>query len=206
MNKNIITSVMVAGILLVGGSTMHTISSNHSQVVADTAAVKSADQQVDKYKKMKQDLTKKDVAKNLSHTKNIDKIKGDATNRINNSFNVAYTNMTSDKYNDDRKKIEQQLGQSAGDTLATVAQPQEKVYSDSINNMKIGFGRYDEINETIPVLVTVNFKANDRTTLNDQWTMTYHTDTKTFSGMSHTSIPNNNSTTANINNNSQQHN
>lgn len=191
MNKNVITGIVTCGFLLVGGATIHEMTSNHNQVAADRATVQSTNKQVDKYNRMKKDLTQADVAKNLSHSKNMDAIKGDATKRINDSFNTAYSNMTSDKYDGDRKNFETALGKSAGDKLASVAQPLEKTYSQSVNNMKVGFGKYNEINETIPVVVVVNFKANDSTTLTDKWTLTYHADSHQFSNASQMTVPNN---------------
>ena len=188
MWKQITAGVLCACALGIGGVTAHQAFATKTDQQADQANRAMAKRYNAKYRELTADQLNTDLAKS---SVDLDAAKKDATDRINNSFNTAYNNLGKDKYDQARKDFKAQLGSSFANRLEDFVMSSDGImYSSSMSQCKIGFGKYDTATKTIPATIAVTYKVSDTATsdANDYWTATYHVDTKTFSNPVHESV------------------
>lgn len=186
MIKEIATGViMVAAITIGATAAVQGISSNNS-IKSNKRDYNTSLQVKNHYDRMTRDLSKDQVARAMVKGQvNLDDAKKDASDRVNNAFNVAYNNVGKDQYGDAKKNITKQLGKGHFSTsLINLINPYNAIpYSNHLEECKIGYGEYDPATHEIPMVMTVKYKATDasKNDSNDYWTAVYNVKTKTFS-------------------------
>lgn len=192
MFKQICAGIMTIAAIWIGGIAIHLGVGANSQLQTAKQAYRVNQTAIQQNHKRTNSLTKSSVSKMmLSNTVNVDDAKKDATDRINNAFNTAYGSVDKDKFNDAKKSIKQQLGSQFGNKLANLINPDGSIpYGNSIQECKIGFGKYDVNSGNMPVVITVKYKATESSTTSsyDYWTAIYNAHKKTFSKAQHEAI------------------
>lgn len=91
--------------------------------------------------------------------------------------------MNDDTYKSQKHNIVKTLGTQLGYQLLNLTSPKNGViYSDSIDAIRIGYGKYNANTHTIKVFVAVTFKATSMSSNNslDYWTTDYNVKTGQF--------------------------
>lgn len=162
----------------------HGIFSSNSELYQAQQAVRINQLTIRNYHKRTADLTKDEVAKNVSKNAiNLEAAKKNSSDRITNAFNTAYGNVDNDGYKKARKTIMKQLGPQFGNYLAGIIAPNGgDPYSNKIVDMKLGYGRLNEDTKVIPIAITVKYNGKENSDeANDYWTVDYNAKTKQFS-------------------------
>lgn len=186
MIKEIATGVITVAAITIGATAaVQGISSNNS-IKSNKRDYNTSLQVKNRYDRMTRDLSKDQVARAMVKGQvNLDDAKKDASDRVNNAFNVAYNNVGKDQYGDAKKNITKQLGKGHFSTsLINLINPYNAIpYSNYLEECKIGYGEYDPATHEIPMVMTVKYKATDasKNDSNDYWTAVYNVKTKTFS-------------------------
>lgn len=193
MIKEIATGVITVAALAIGATAITQGVSSHDLMQTNKQNYTKSLQTKNQYDRLTKDLTKDQVAKAMTKGQvNLDDAKKDATDRVNNAFNVAYNNVGSDQYGEAEKNIDKQLGKGQfSKTLINLINPNNAIpYSNHLEECKIGFGKYDPTSYELPMVITAKYKATDasKNDSNDYWTATYNVKSKTFTQVHHTSI------------------
>lgn len=193
MIKEIATGVITVVALTIGATAVTQGVSSHDLIQTNKQSYTKSLQAKNRYDRLTKDLTKDQVAKAMTKGQvNLDDAKKDATDRVNNAFNVAYNNVGSDQYGEAKKNIDKQLGKGQfSKTLTDLINPNNAIpYSNHLEECKIGFGKYDPASYELPMVITAKYKATDasKNDSNDYWTVTYNVKSKAFTQVYHTSI------------------
>ena len=193
MIKEIATGVITVAALAIGATAITQGVSSHDLMQTNKQNYTKSLQTKNQYDRLTKDLTKDQVAKAMIKGQvNLDDAKKDATDRVNNAFNVAYSNVGSDQYGEAKKNIDKQLGKGQfSKTLTDLINPNNAIpYSNHLEECKIGFGKYDPASYELPMVITAKYKATDasKNDSNDYWTVTYNVKSKAFTQVYHTSI------------------
>lgn len=193
MIKEIATGVITVAALAIGATAITQGVSSHDLMQTNKQNYTKSLQTKNQYDRLTKDLTKDQVAKAMIKGQvNLDDAKKDATDRVNNAFNVAYSNVGDDQYGEAKKNIDKQLGKGQfSKTLINLINPNNAIpYSNHLEECKIGFGKYDPASYELPMVITAKYKATDasKNDSNDYWTATYNVKSKVFTQVHHTSI------------------
>ena len=193
MIKEIATGVITVVALTIGATAVTQGVSSHDLIQTNKQSYTKSLQAKNRYDRLTKDLTKDQVAKAMTKGQvNLDDAKKDATDRVNNAFNVAYNNVGGDQYGEAKKNIDKQLGKGQfSKTLTDLINPNNAIpYSNHLEECKIGFGKYDPASYELPMVITAKYKATDasKNDSNDYWTVTYNVKSKAFTQVYHTSI------------------
>ena len=193
MIKEIATGVITVAALAIGATAITQGVSSHDLMQTNKQNYTKSLQTKNQYDRLTKNLTKDHVANTMIkwQVNNYD-AKKDATDRVNNAFNVAYSNVGSDQYGEAKKNIDKQLGKGQfSKTLTDLINPNNAIpYSNHLEECKIGFGKYDPASYELPMVITAKYKATDasKNDSNDYWTATYNVKSKAFTQVHHTSI------------------
>lgn len=193
MIKEIATGVITVVALTIGATAVTQGVSSHDLIQTNKQSYTKSLQAKNRYDRLTKDLTKDQVAKAMTKGQvNLDDAKKDATDRVNNAFNVAYNNVGDDQYGEAKKNIDKQLGKGQfSKTLINLINPNNAIpYSNHLEECKIGFGKYDPASYELPMVITAKYKATDasKNDSNDYWAATYNVKSKVFTQVHHTSI------------------
>lgn len=193
MIKEIATGVITVVAFTIGATAVTQGVSSHDLIQTNKQSYTKSLQAKNRYDRLTKDLTKDQVAKAMTKGQvNLDDAKKDATDRVNNAFNVAYNNVGDDQYGEAKKNIDKQLGKGQfSKTLINLINPNNAIpYSNHLEECKIGFGKYDPASYELPMVITAKYKATDasKNDSNDYWTATYNVKSKAFTQVHHTSI------------------
>lgn len=167
------------------GATSFSFYSQHiksNQVLA--SSINATQAKTKQLKTQTANLSKASVEKQLAKGGvNLDTAKSNASQKINDIFKIAYSNMNDDTYKSQKGNFNKTLGTQLGNRLAEVTSPKNGViYSDSIDAIRIGYGQYNANTHMIKVFIAVTFKATSTSSNNslDYWTADYNVKTGHF--------------------------
>lgn len=190
---NIITNTVIGllALLITGNALYNTVSPNsllHSSKENYATSLKS----YDLYNKRINLLTRAKVENALSKDSvNLDDAKKSATDRVNAALKAGYSNVDKDSFADAKKELVKQVGSNFGTKIANLINPNGSIpYSNNIEDSKVAFGRYNQESQTMPMVITVKYKATGSSNVdsNDYWTVNYNVKNGSFSKANHQSI------------------
>ncbi len=184
MLKEIGIGVVGIAWIAVGATSFSFYSQHAKSNQALASSIKTTQAQTKQLKTQTSDLNKASVEKQLTKDGvNLDTAKNSASQKINDIFKIAYSNMNEDTYKSQKDNFTKTLGTQLGNRLTKVTSPKNGViYSAGLDAIRIGYGQYNANTHTIKVFIAVTFKATQTSSNNslDYWTADYNVKTGHF--------------------------
>lgn len=192
MIKQIIAGILTISALGIGGITVKQVNDPNGLLQSSKRQYREDQRANSSYKQRTKDLTKGKVEASMAKDQvDLDAAKKDASDRVNNAIKTAYSGVTKDNYKQAKSDINKQVGPVFGKEIVALLNPHANIpYSTNLEEVKVGFGKYDISTYKIPMVITVKYKATDKSTTDsyDYWRVSYNAKTKEFSDVHYKAI------------------